>query len=75
MRHCSREGKVWPNTRKILVPRGLWGLGGYPHGSDGAFPPSLLNQTKPWDLGGRAGEEMEIMTQPIRHRLDLGLVG
>lgn len=40
---------------------------------DAALPPSLLNQTKPWTW--RAGEEMEGMTQLIRHRLDPGVVG
>lgn len=49
------------------------GLGGYVHGREGTFPPSLLNQTKPrtW----KVWEEIEVMTQAIRHRLDPGEVG
>lgn len=46
-RDCAREDKVRLNLREILVLGGLF----YFHGKD-VFPPSLLNQTKPCDLGG-----------------------
>lgn len=32
------------------------GLGGYAQGREGALPRSLLNQTKPGDLGGLGGD-------------------